>query len=108
MSVPVEVRLDRLAYLDAAQRGLGHVPRGIPDGEFKAIGEAQGVGIRVDVGHDKAIAVLIEFVREIKRLSPLASFLTTRLMFPAASFCSNSTRASGGFLLEISMDCRYR
>ncbi len=35
------------------------------------------------------------------RLSPLDSFLTTRLILPPASFCSNSTRASGGFLLEI-------
>lgn len=64
----VEVRLYGLSDLYAAQRGLGHITSRIPDGEFNPIGEGQGVGVGVDIGHDKAIPILIEPVRQIEQV----------------------------------------
>ena len=60
----VEVGLDRLANLNAAQRGLGHVARRITHRQLHPVGEAQGVGVRIDVRHDEAVAVLVQPVRE--------------------------------------------
>ena len=60
----VEVGLDRLANLDAAQRGLGHVASGIPHRQLQPVGEAQGVSVGVDVRHHEAVAVLVQPVRK--------------------------------------------
>ena len=60
----VEVGLDRLANLDAAQRRLGHVAGGIPHRQLQPVGEAQRVGVGIDVRHHEAVAVLVQPVRE--------------------------------------------
>ena len=57
----VEVRLDRLPNLDATQRRFVHVPGGFANKKLNAVGEAQGVGIGVDV-RDHIATVLIQLV----------------------------------------------
>ena len=57
----VEVRLDRFPNLDATQRRFVHVPGGFANKKLNAVGEAQGVGVGVDV-RDHIATVLIQLV----------------------------------------------
>jgi hypothetical protein len=60
----VEVRLDRLANLDAPQGRFVHVARCFTGLEHNAIGEADRVVDGVDVRHDES-AILLQPVRQV-------------------------------------------
>ena len=60
----VEVGLDRLANLDAAQCRLGHIAGGIAHRQLQPVGEAQRVGVGIDVRHHETVAVLVQPVRK--------------------------------------------
>ena len=60
----VEVGLDRLANLDAAQRCFGHVTSGIAHRQLQPVGETQCVSVGIDVRHHEAVAVLVQAVRK--------------------------------------------
>ena len=67
--------LDGFTNLDAAQRRLGHITSGVTHGQLKPVGEAQGVGVGVDVRHHEAIAVLVQLVGQVEEVVALGQLL---------------------------------